>query len=114
MARARDWTGGELPEVVVEATGAKEPMRLALDLVAAAGRVVVVGLSGHDVPLRVGALPFRELDVLGVSCCQGHEFAAAAELVVRYRDAVAPLLTHEIPLEEAPQAIAFRSSIPPR
>lgn len=107
VARARDWTGGEQPEVVVEATGAKEPMRLALDLVAAAGRVVVVGLSGHEVPLRVGALPFRELDVLGVSCCQAHEFAAAAELVARYHAAVAPLLTHEFPLEEAPQAIAF-------
>ena len=106
-AGTREWTGGELPEVVVEATGAKEPMRLALDLVAAAGRIVVVGLSGHDVPFRVGALPFRELDVLGVSCCQAHEFAAAAELVTRHRDAVAPLLTHEFSLEEAPQAIAF-------
>jgi threonine dehydrogenase-like Zn-dependent dehydrogenase len=107
VARARKWTGGELPEVVVEATGAKEPMRLALDLVATAGRVVVVGLSGHEVPLRIGALPFRELDVLGVSCCQRHEFAAAAELVTRHRHAVSPLLTHEFSLEEAPQAIAF-------
>jgi L-gulonate 5-dehydrogenase len=106
-ARTRDWTGGELPEVVVEATGAKEPMRLALDLVAAAGRIVVVGLSGHEVPLRVGALPFRELDVLGVSCCRGPEFAEAAELVARHRDAVEPLLTHEFSLEEAPEAIAF-------
>ncbi|MGZ4334635.1 MAG: alcohol dehydrogenase catalytic domain-containing protein [Gaiellaceae bacterium] len=106
-ARAREWTGGELPEVVVEATGAKEPMRLALDLVAAAGRVVVVALSAHDVPLRVGILSHRELDVLGVSCCQGHEFAAAADLVARHRDAVAPLLTHDFSLEEAPQAIAF-------
>jgi threonine dehydrogenase-like Zn-dependent dehydrogenase len=106
-ARARQWTGGELPEVVVEATGAKEPMRLALDLVAAAGRVVVVGLSSHEVPLRIGALPFRELDVLGVSCCQRHEFAAAADLVTRHRDAVAPLLTHDFSLEEAPHAIAF-------
>ena len=45
--------------------------------------------------------------MLGVSCCQGHEFAAAAELVARHRDAVAPLLTHEFSLEEAPHAIAF-------
>jgi threonine dehydrogenase-like Zn-dependent dehydrogenase len=106
-ARAREWTGGELPEVVIEATGAKGPMRQALDLVAAAGRVVVVGLSAHEVPLRIGALPFRELDVLGVSCCQGHEFAAAADLVARHRDAVAPLITHDFSLEEAPHAIAF-------
>ena len=112
VTRAREWTGGELPEVVIEATGAKEPMRLALDLVAAAGRVVVVGLSSHEVPLRVGALPFRELDVLGVSCCQGPEFAVAADLVARYRDAVAPLITHEFSLEEAPHAIAYAIAHP--
>ncbi len=106
-ARAREWTGGELPEIVVEATGAKEPMRLALDLVAAAGRILVVGLSGHEVPLRIGALPFRELDLLGVSCCNGPEFAVAADLVRRHRDAVSPLITHEFSLEEAAEAFAF-------
>lgn len=106
-ARVRAWAGGELPEIVFEATGAKEPMQAALELVAAAGTVVVVGLSSHDVPLRIGALPHRELDVLGVSCCTGHEFAEAAELVSRRRDAVAPLITHEFSLEEAPHAIAY-------
>jgi threonine dehydrogenase-like Zn-dependent dehydrogenase len=111
-ARARAWTGGELPDIVVEATGAKEPMRLSLDLVAAAGRVVVVGLSSHEVPLRIGALPFRELDVLGVSCCQGPEFAVAADLVTRYRDAVSPLITHEFSLEETPEAFAFAIEYP--
>ena len=77
VARAREWGGGELPEVVVEATGAQEPMRAALDVVAQTGRVVVVGLSTHEVPLRIGALPFRELDVLGVSCCSADDFAEA-------------------------------------
>ena len=107
VARVRDWTGGDLPEVVVEATGSKQAMRASLDLVAAAGRVLVVGLSSHEVPLRVGALPFRELDVLGVSTCQSGDFAAAAELVQRHRAAVLPLITHEFSLEEAPRAIAY-------
>ncbi len=106
-ARARAWAGGEAPEVVVEATGAKEPMRDALEAVSPAGRLVVVGLSDHEVPLRVGRLPFRELDVLGVSCCNGGEFAAAAELVSRRRVAVAPLLTHDFSLDEAPAAIEY-------
>jgi threonine dehydrogenase-like Zn-dependent dehydrogenase len=107
LARVRDWAGGELPEVVVEATGSKQAMRASLDLVAAAGRVLVVGLSSHEVPLRIGALPFRELDVLGVSTCQSGDFAAAAELVQRRRAAVLPLITHEFSLEEAPHAITY-------
>jgi threonine dehydrogenase-like Zn-dependent dehydrogenase len=107
LARVRDWAGGQLPEVVVEATGSKQAMRASLDLVAAAGRVLVVGLSSHEVPLRIGALPFRELDVLGVSTCQSVDFAAAAELVQRRRAAVLPPITHEFSLEEAPHAISF-------
>ena len=107
VARAREWGDGELPEVVVEATGAQEPMRAALDAVAQTGRVLVVGLSTHEVPLRVGTLPFRELDVLGVSTCSAEDFAEAVALVARRREWVEPLITHEYALEEAPAAIAF-------
>ena len=114
LALVREWAGGGLPEVVVEATGSKQAMRASLDLVAAAGRVLVVGLSSHEVPLRVGALPFRELDVLGVSTCQTADFAAAADLVQRYRAAVTPLITHEFSLEEAPTRSPTRSRTRPR
>jgi len=107
VARAREWCDGELPEVVVEATGAKVPMQQALAVVAQAGRVLVVGLSTHEVPLRISALPFRELDLLGVSCCNAADFAEAAELVSRRRASVEPLISHEFGLEEAPAAIEF-------
>jgi threonine dehydrogenase-like Zn-dependent dehydrogenase len=50
--------------------------------------------------------------MIGVSCCQGHEFAEAAELVARHRDAIEPLLTHDFSLEEAPQAIVYASEHP--
>ncbi len=107
VARARAWAGGDLPDVVVEATGALAPMRAALDVVAPAGRLVVVGLSTEEMPLRVGTLPFRELDLLGVSCCTGEDFADAVDLVSRRRDAVEPLLSHDYALADAPDAIAF-------
>jgi L-gulonate 5-dehydrogenase len=107
VAHARNWSGGELPEVVVEATGAQEPMRAALDAVAQTGRVLVVGLSTHEVSLRIGTLPFRELDVLGVSTCSAEDFAEAVALVARRRDWIEPLITHDFALEEAPAAIAF-------
>ena len=107
MARARDWAGGGLPEVVVEATGSKPAMRISLDLVAAAGRVLVVGLSSHEVPLRIGALPFRELDVLGVSTCQSGDFARRRSWCSAVAARPSPLITHEFSLEEAPQAISY-------
>jgi len=112
VAEARAWAGEDGPEVVIEATGVPELVQPAISLVSHAGRVVVVGLSDSPAPVRVGDLPFKELDVLGVSCCGAEEFAEAVALVARRREAVAPLVTHEFPLEEAPQAIEYAMSHP--
>ena len=107
VAAAREWAGGDGPEVVFEATGVAEVAQTTVELVARAGRVVVVGLSTHDAPLRVGDLAFKEIDVLGVSCCNADEFGDAVSLVARRQDALAGLVTHEFPLDQTPEAIAY-------
>lgn len=107
VAAARKWAGGDGPEVVFEATGALEVARMGLDLVTRAGRVVVVGLGSDDAPLRVADLAFKEVDVLGVSCCNADEFAEAVSLVERRRDVLAGLLTHTFSLEQTPEAIVY-------
>ena len=112
FARARDWAGGDGPEVVVEATGVPGLVKGSLELVAQAGRVVVVGLSSDDAPIRVGALPFKELDLLGVSCCRAEDFAAAVDLVTRRADVASGLVTHEFDLEQAPDAIDYAMAHP--
>jgi L-gulonate 5-dehydrogenase len=112
VAAAGAWAGEERPEVVIEATGVPELVQPAITLVSHAGRVVVVGLSDSPAPVRVGDLPFKELDLLGVSCCNAEEFAEAVALVARRSEAVAPLVTHEFPLEEAPQAIEYAMGHP--
>jgi L-gulonate 5-dehydrogenase len=104
---AREWAGGEGPEVVIEATGVASLAQAALDAVAQAGRVVVVSLSSERAPIRVGDLPLKEIDVLGVSCCRADDFAAAVELVSRTRAVAAALVTHQFALDEAPHAIDY-------
>lgn len=106
-AAAREWCGPEGPEVVVEATGVPALVQPAVELVAQAGRVLVVGLSSERAPLQVGHLPFKEIDLLGVSCCGADEFATAVDLVRRRGRAVAGLVTHEFGLEQAPEAMAY-------
>lgn len=109
---AREWAGTDGPEVVIEATGVAGLVQPAVELVAHAGRVVVVGLSSERAPVRVGDLPLKEIDVLGVSCCGADEFAAAVELVGRRRDAAAGLVTHEFTLERTPEAMAYAMEHP--
>jgi threonine dehydrogenase-like Zn-dependent dehydrogenase len=112
VGAVREWAGSDGPAVVFEATGVPELVRTAVEAVAPAGRGVVVGLSSRDAPLRVGDLPFKEIDVLGVSCCNGDEFAEAVSLVARRRESLEGLLTHEFPLEEAPMAITYAMEHP--
>ncbi len=111
-AAVREWAGLDGPEVVIEATGVPALVQRSVELVAHAGRVVVVGLSADHAPVRVGDLPLKEIDVLGVSCCGAEEFATAVELVGRRRDVAAGLVTHEFALEQAPEAMAYAIAHP--
>jgi L-gulonate 5-dehydrogenase len=107
VAGIRDWSGGEGPPVVVDATGVAELIQAAVRAVATAGRVVVVGISEDVVEVAVGSLVFRELDLLGVSCASAEEFAAAVELVDRNRRLAAGLVTHGFPFEQAPEGLVY-------
>jgi threonine dehydrogenase-like Zn-dependent dehydrogenase len=112
VSRAREWAGGEGAEVVFDATGAPDAIRAGFEVAVSAGRLVMVGMSHHDVPLRVFGFVDKELDVLGVSCCQGDEFAAAVAFVERNGDKLENLITQEFPLERAPDAIRWAMDHP--
>ena len=109
---ARDWAGGEGVPVAVDATGVPQAVRAAVDMAASAGRVVQVGMSGDEVALRVGSFTEKELDMLGVCCCGGGEFAEAVAAVERNADTVRRLISHEFELRRAPDAIEFAMSNP--
>jgi L-gulonate 5-dehydrogenase len=109
---AREWAGGEGVPVAVDATGVPDAVRAAVDMAASAGRVVQVGMSGEEVSLRVGSFTEKELDMLGVSCCGGGEFAAAVSAVERNGELLRRLISHEFELERAPEAIEFAISNP--
>jgi threonine dehydrogenase-like Zn-dependent dehydrogenase len=109
---AREWAGGEGSEVVVDATGAPDAIRAGFEAAVSAGRLVMVGMSHHDVPLRVFGFVDKELDVLGVSCCSGDEFGEAVAFVERHGDRLERLITQEFPLERAPEALSWAMEHP--
>ena len=81
--QARDWTGGEGPPLVVETSGEAGVLPQAVEMVSAAGRVVVVGMSSGTAPVRPGAFPEKEIDVIGSSCATAGDFRDAIKLVAR-------------------------------
>jgi L-gulonate 5-dehydrogenase len=112
IAHGRAWSGGEGPQVVIDATGVPAAVRAAVELVTSAGRVVQVGMSGDEVTLRLGSFTEKELDMLGVACCGTGEFAEAVDLTERNADRLALLVSHEFPLAEAPEALHFAMKHP--
>ena len=114
VARARRGRAPPGPPVVIDATGVPAAVRAMVDMVASAGRVVQVGMSVHEVTLRIGSFTEKELDVLGVGCCGGGEFGEAVALVERNADALARMISHEFPLEQAPEALRFAMEQPSR
>ena len=67
----------------IDATGRRAAVRAMIEMVASAGRAVQVGMSSEEVPIRIGSLTEKELDLLGVSCCGGGEFGEAVRAVER-------------------------------
>ena len=57
--------------------------------------------------MRIGSLTEKELDVLGVSCCGAGEFADAVGVVERNGALIARMISHQFPLERAPEALRF-------
>jgi L-gulonate 5-dehydrogenase len=112
VREAREWSGGDGPPVVVDATGVPDAVRAMVDMAASAARVVQVGMSGHEVPLRIGSFTEKELDLLGVSCCNREEFEQAVGVVERNSSTVNRMISHEFRLEQAPEAIDYAMNNP--
>ena len=75
-------TGGDGPDVVVEAVGSPATYRLAVDSVAFTGRVVCIGYSKSDVTFETRLFVQKELDIRGSRNAEPSDFRA----VIRYMD----------------------------
>ncbi|HKG26390.1 MAG TPA: zinc-binding alcohol dehydrogenase family protein [Thermomicrobiales bacterium] len=105
------WTDGEGPSVIVDAVGAPAVIRRCCDLVASAGRVVIVGLSEQEVSLPILDFTRKEMTILGSRNNAGL-FAHAVDLVRRHRERMTAMITHRYPLDRFPEAIKFAAEHP--
>lgn len=93
------------PPLVIEATGVTASLTNALDVVAPAGRVVEVGISGRPTGFPLSALPFKEVDLLGSRNSQSR-LPEALALIARHEDAVRGLITHRFGVRDLAEAFA--------
>jgi L-gulonate 5-dehydrogenase len=112
-AAVADWTGGDGPTVVVEATGVPAVLEQAVGMVAPSGTVVVVGLSSDRVSFPMLELTRKELTIVGSRNSVG-AFADAVDLVRREHPRLARLVTHRFPIEQGAEAFELAHHEPGR
>jgi len=100
-AHIRALTGGEGPDVVIEAVGKPATYRLALDLVAACGRIVYIGWVKGDIALEARQIVAKEVDILG-SRNATDEFAEVIALFESGRIDPLALVTNRVLLDDVP------------
>jgi len=98
----RGLTDGDGPNVVIEAVGSEATINQAVQVVSAAGRVVLVGLFGETMSFKPIILIRKELDFLGSRNSSG-VFPEAIGLIAAGKVVLANLITHRFSLEESPE-----------
>jgi len=98
-------TGGDGPDVVVEAAGNPVTYRAAIDEVAFTGRVVCIGYAGQEVSFATKLFVQKELDILGSRNATAEDFRAVISYMEKGQFPLDQMITRKVRLEEAGEAV---------
>ena len=101
--RLRSLGGGDLPTVVIDATGNPKSMAGTFDLPAPGGRIVFVGLFQGDVTFNDPNFHRRELTLLASRNALPGTFRDIITLIEAGRIDTTPWITHRFALADTPQ-----------
>ena len=106
LERLRELTGGEGPDVIIEAIGLPDTFRLAVEAVAFTGRVVYIGYAKEHVSYDTRLFVQKELDILGSRNATVDDFAAVVKVLEARQFPLDATVSHVVPLAATPEALA--------
>ena len=107
-------TGGDGPDVVIEAVGLPETFRAAVELVAFTGRVVYIGYAKEPVSYETRLFVQKELNILGARNALPEDFRQVIQMLEQHRFPVAAAISTIAPLDRAPELLRAWSDDPAR
>jgi threonine dehydrogenase-like Zn-dependent dehydrogenase len=110
--RLSEITGGEGPDVMIEAIGLPQTFRAAVEEVAFAGRVVYIGYTKEPVAYETKLFVQKELDILGSRNALPEDFLEVISMLEAGRFPVDRTVTAVVSLDEAPSMLAKWSGSP--
>ena len=105
-------TQGMGPNVIIEAIGAPETFRAAVEQVAFTGRVVYIGYAKEPVTYETKLFVQKELDILGTRNALPEDFRSVIQMLEQDRFPVDSTVSTMVSLAEAPEIFSAWSANP--
>jgi len=105
-------TGGDGPDVVVEAAGNPITYRAAVDEVAFTGRVICIGYAGSEVSFATKLFVQKEVDIMGSRNATPEDFRAVISYLERGTFPLDKMITEKVKPEHAAGAVKQWSEDP--
>jgi threonine dehydrogenase-like Zn-dependent dehydrogenase len=105
-------TNGLGPDVVIEAVGAPDTFRAAVDEVAFTGRVVYIGYAKEPVTYETRLFVQKEIDILGTRNSLPEDFHTVIQMLEQHRFPVESAISTVASLAEAPEVLGRWSANP--
>jgi len=99
-AKLRDMFGGQLPDVVIDATGNKASMERSFQYAGHGGRIVYVGLVREDITFHDPLFHARELTLYASRNATREDFADVMRWMREGRVDIESFVTHRAPFEQ--------------
>ena len=105
------WASERKPDAVIETVGGSGgSLQQAVEVCRPSGRIVILGVFTQSPAIDALRVVVQELEMIGSFIYsagqQGSEFGEAVSLLLRYRDEVALIQTHQFPLTSVAEAFA--------
>jgi len=98
-------TGGDGPDVVVEAAGNPLTYRTAVDEVAFTGRVICIGYAASEVSFATKLFVQKEIDIMGSRNATPEDFKAVISYLEQDKFPLDQMITRKVKPENAAQAV---------
>jgi len=105
VEKIRNYTNGEMADVIIEATGVSVVVDTCLRSLRKNGRLSLAGIFHQSANVFLGSIVRKEFNIKGSICYTWKDFQNCIELVSSRRIKTEPIITHEFPLTEMAKAL---------
>ncbi|MCB0686260.1 MAG: zinc-binding alcohol dehydrogenase family protein [Saprospiraceae bacterium] len=107
MEKVREITGGDMAQVVFDATGVKGPMEKAIDYLSPGGRYILVGLNRGDLSFNHPSMHSRELSILCSRNATVNDFHHVIKRMQNHEFPSNAYITHDEGYQAIPDKFAY-------